>query len=283
MTAGGTIVDAHHHVWDLTVRDPAWLHGPQRAAIHRTFTTEDLRPLAAATGVRATVLVQTLALAEETEELLALAAGDDLVAGVVGWVDLTAPDVVERLAALRDGSHGAALRGVRHLVQDEPDDDWLARPDVLRGLRAVGEAGLVYDLLTVPRQLPAAVRAVAAAPDLTFVLDHCSKPPIADGTLEPWASNLRALARRPNVVCKLSGLVTEAAPDWTPADLRPYAEVVLDAFGPRRLMVGSDWPVCLLAARYETVIATAFELIEGLSPAERAEVLSGTASRVYRL
>jgi L-fuconolactonase len=277
------IVDAHHHVWDLAVRDPAWLRAPRLAAIHRTFTTDDLRPLAAAAGVRATVLVQTLALAQETEELLALAAGDDLVAAVVGWVDLTAPDVADRLAALLDGPHGTVLRGVRHLAQDEPDDDWLVRPDVLRGLQAVGEAGLVYDLLTLPRQLPAAVRAVAATQDLVFVLDHCSKPPIAGGSLQPWARDLRALARLPNVVCKISGLVTEAAPDWTVPDLRPYIDVVLDAFGPPRLMVGSDWPVCLLAADYGTVLATALELIEGLSPAERAEVRSGTATRVYRL
>jgi L-fuconolactonase len=283
MTSAGAIVDAHHHVWDLAVRDPAWLKDPRLAPIHRTFTTADLRPLATAAGVRATVLVQTLALAEETDELLALADGDDLVAGVVGWVDLGAPDVADRVAALLDGPHGAALRGVRHLVQDEPDDDWLARPDVLRGLRAVGEAGLVYDLLTFPRQLPAAVRAVSATPGLVFVLDHCSKPPIASGALEPWAGELRALARLPNVVCKLSGLVTEAAPDWTVADLRPYAEVVLDAFGPARLMVGSDWPVCLLAAGYDTVVATALGLIGSLSPAERAEVTTGTATRVYQL
>jgi L-fuconolactonase len=283
MTARDRIVDAHHHVWDLGVRDPDWLRDRRLAPIHRTFTTADLRPLAAAAGVGASVLVQTLALADETDELLALADGDDLVAGVVGWVDLTAPEVADRLAALLDGPHGAVLRGVRHLVQDEPDDDWLARPDVLRGLRAVGEAGLVYDLLTLPRQLPAAVRAVSATPSLVFVLDHCSKPPIASGALEPWAGELRALARLPNVVCKLSGLVTEAAPGWTVADLRPYAGVVLDAFGPRRLMLGSDWPVCLLAAPYDTVIGTALELIEGLSPAERSEVLSGTATRVYRL
>jgi L-fuconolactonase len=283
MTARDRIVDAHHHVWDLGVRDPDWLRDRRLAPIHRTFTTADLRPLAAAAGVGASVLVQTLALADETDELLALADGDDLVAGVVGWVDLTAPEVADRLAALLDGPHGAVLRGVRHLVQDEPDDDWLARPDVLRGLRAVGEAGLVYDLLTFPRQLPAATAAADATPGLTFVVDHCSKPPIADGTLEPWATHLRALARLPNVVCKLSGLVTEAGPAWSVDDLRPFADVVLDAFGPGRLMVGSDWPVCLLAAGYDEVLHAALDLVAGLSPAERAEVLSGTATRVYQL
>jgi L-fuconolactonase len=283
MATGGSIVDAHHHVWDLDVRDPAWLRDPRLAGIHRTFTVDHLRPLAEAAGVRATVLVQTVALPDETDELLAIAADDDLVAGVVGWVDLTAPDVGDRLAALLEGRHGGGLRGVRHLVQDEPDDDWLARSEVLRGLRAVGEAGLTYDLLTVPRQLPAAVRAAASTPGLVFVLDHCSKPPVAAGRLEPWAHQVRELAALPNVVCKLSGLVTEAAPDWTVADLRPYADVVLDAFGPRRLMVGSDWPVCLLAAGYDGVIGAALDLIEGLRPVERAEVLAGTASRVYRL
>jgi L-fuconolactonase len=271
------IVDAHHHLWDLAARDPGWLRRPGLEAIHRTFTVDDLRPQAETNGVTATVLVQTLNLPEETDELLAVADDHELVAAVVGWVDLTAPDVADRLAALPR----RWLRGVRHLVQDEPDDAWLARPDVLNGLRATRDAGLVYDVLTFPRQLPAARHAVDAVPDLVFVLDHCSKPPVASGELEPWASQVREIARRPNVVCKLSGLVTEAGPDWTADDLRRYADVVLEAFGPQRLLVGSDWPVCLLAARYEEVISVALRLVDGLSPTERHAVVAGTARGVY--
>ena len=173
--------------------------------------------------------------------------------------------------------------GVRHLVQGEPDPDWLGRPDVRRGLRAVADAGLVYDLLTRPRQLPAAREAARALPGLTFVLDHLSKPPIASGALQPWATLVRELAALPNVSCKLSGMVTEAGPRWTVAGLRPYAEVILDAFGPSRVMLGSDWPVCLLAASYVQVVSAAQELAAGLDQDEQADVFGGTAARVYRL
>jgi L-fuconolactonase len=169
-------------------------------------------------------------------------------------------------------------------VQAEPDPQWLVRPDVLRGLRAVAAAGLRYDLLTLPPHLPAATAAVRAVPELTFVLDHLSKPPIAAGDLEPWATDVRRLAAEPNVACKLSGMVTEADVDkWTVADLRPYADVVLEAFGPHRLMFGSDWPVCLVAGDYGDVVAAAWELTDGLSPGERADVFGGTATRVYQL
>ncbi|WP_447009589.1 amidohydrolase family protein [Saccharothrix hoggarensis] len=274
------IVDAHHHVWDLAVRDQDWITDPPMGAIRRDFSLADLAAVAG--PVTRTVLVQTVAVPEETPELLALAASTDLVGAVVGWTDLTSPAVGDALSALRAGGGGEWLRGVRHVVQAEPDPEWLCRPDVLRGLAAVGRAGLVYDLLTVPRQLPAARRAVAALPDVPFVLDHCSKPPIASGGLEPWAAGVRALAAHDNVTCKVSGLVTEADwRRWTVADLRPWFDVVLDAFGPSRLMFGSDWPVCLLAAPYADVLEAARALTDELSPAERAEVFAGTAARVY--
>ncbi|MFI7700420.1 amidohydrolase family protein [Nonomuraea sp. NPDC049480] len=272
-------IDAHHHVWDLAVRPHAWLDPEPMAPIRRTFTLDDLAPPAAAAGVTRTVLVQVLPDLAETVEFLALAAASDLVAGVVGWVDLTAPDVAAVLAAMPDG-----LVGVRHGVQSEPDPEWLNRPDVRRGLAAVEAAGLAYDLLTLPHQLPAAIDTVRALPGLTFVLDHLSKPPIAAGELQPWRDRIEELAALPNVYCKLSGMVTEA--DWTAwqvADLRPYAETVLEAFGPQRVMFGSDWPVCLLAAEYERVVATADQLCAGLSEGERAEVFAGTARRVYRI
>ncbi|SEF84691.1 L-fuconolactonase [Nonomuraea solani] len=272
-------IDAHHHVWDVSARPHTWLDGEKLAPVRRTFTLDDLAGPAAAAGVSRTVLVQVLPDQAETEEFLALAAGSELVAGVVGWVDLTAPDVGDRLAALPAG-----LVGVRHGVQSEPDPNWLNRPGVRRGLAAVAAAGLAYDLLTLPHQLPAAIDTVAALPGLTFVLDHLSKPPIAAGELEPWRSRIAELAAHPNVYCKLSGMVTEADwAAWRVADLRPYAEVVLEAFGPGRVMFGSDWPVCLLAAEYEQVAGAADELTAGLSEGERAEVFAGTARRAYRL
>ncbi|MFD9907325.1 amidohydrolase family protein [Streptomyces sp. NPDC059063] len=283
-SATGTVVDAHHHVWDLAVRDQDWITGPEMAPIRRTFTLDDLAPHARAAGVGATVLVQTVTVADETPEFLALAADSDLVAGVVGWTDLTRPDVADTLAGLRQLPGGEHLVGIRHQVQAEPDPAWLLRADVQRGLAAVADAGLRYDLVVLPHHLPACVEAAARLPRLTFVLDHLGKPPVASGDLEPWASSLRALAALPNTVCKLSGLVTEADwRSWTVAGLRPYADTALDAFGPDRLMVGSDWPVCELAASYEDVLAVARELMDSLSDAERAEAFGGTARRVYGL
>ncbi|MEV5341888.1 amidohydrolase family protein [Streptomyces sp. NPDC052676] len=278
------IVDAHHHLWDLSVRDQDWITGPQLAPLRRDFTVDDLRAETTAAEVGRTVLVQTVTVPEETPELLALADGHDLIAGVVGWTDLTRPDVADELARLRALPGGRHLKGIRHQIQAEPDPEWLLRPDVRRGLAALAAAGLVHDLVVRPHQLPACVRAAAAHPDLTFVLDHLGKPPVAAGATEPWAGLVRALAALPNTVCKLSGLVTEADPaSWAVDDLRPYADVVLDAFGPHRLMFGSDWPVCTLAATYGEVLTTATELTAALSEAERAEVFAGTATRVYGL
>ncbi|MEU8509114.1 amidohydrolase family protein [Streptomyces brevispora] len=284
MAVGPRIVDAHHHVWDLAVRDQEWITGEELAPLRRDFTLDDLEPETRANGVSATVLVQTVTVPEETPELLALADGSDLVAGVVGWSDLTAPDIADTLAALRELPGGDRLVSLRHQVQGEPDPEWLLRADVLRGLAAVADAGLVYDLVVRPHQLPAAARAAALLPGLTFVLDHAGKPPVATGQLHPWADDLRALAALPNTVCKLSGLVTEAdVHTWTVDGLRPYADTVIDAFGPSRLMFGSDWPVCRLAATYTEVVEAARTLVDGLGHDERNAVLATTAERVYGL
>ncbi|WP_246113823.1 amidohydrolase family protein [Streptomyces montanus] len=279
-----TTVDAHHHVWDLSVRDQDWITGPELQPIRRNFTAADLEPEARAAGVDRTVLVQTITVPEETPEFLALAEETELIGGVVGWTDLTRPDVTDELARLRELPGGAYLRGIRHQVQGEPDPEWLLRPDVRRGLDAVARAGLVYDLVVVPHQLPACVKAAADHPGLTFVLDHLGKPPIASGRREPWADAVRALAELPNTVCKLSGMVTEADhATWSVDDLRPYAATVLEAFGPSRLMFGSDWPVCTLAATYAQVLGAADALTAELSGSERAEVFAATATRVYAL
>lgn len=281
MTEPKQLIDAHHHVWDLAVRDQPWT--ATLPTLRRTFTLDELRPHLAAHDIARTVVVQTITVPDETPELLALAAAEPLVAGVVGWVDLTAPAVGDELARLRALPGGHALVGVRHQVQEESDPEWLCRPDVRRGLAAVAAAGLSYDLLVTADQLPAAVATVRALPESRFVLDHAGKPRIRESELESWRAHVAALGGCANVTVKLSGLVTEANETWTVADLRPYADALLESFGPARLMYGSDWPVCLLAASYDQVIGAAEELTSGLSPSERADVFGGTAARGYRL
>ncbi len=275
-------MDAHHHVWDLTVRDQPWT--ADLPALRRSFSIDDLRPDLAANHIDRTVVVQTVCVPEETPELLELAHRTPEVSGVVGWVDLAAPDVADRLAALGERRGGDGLVGVRHHVQDEPDPDWLRRPDVRKGLRAVGQAGLVYDLLVRHYQLPAVIDTVAALGEVRFVLDHGGKPDIAKGVIEPWKEQLISLSGFPNVAVKLSGLTTEADHHrWTLEQLRPYADVLLGAFGPDRTMWGSDWPVCLLAGCYADVVAAAADFTASMSRAERDMVFGGTARTWYEL
>jgi L-fuconolactonase len=262
------IVDAHHHLWQ---RPYDWMtDGYER--LRRPFGLDDLRAATDGLGVTATVAVQADTTERETRDLLAVP-----VDAVVGWVDLTAPDVAGRLAEL----HHPRLVGIRHTVQSEPDPEWLLRDDVRRGLRAVAASGLRYDLLLVPHQLPAAIRLARELPELPLVLDHGAKPPIAHGGWEPWSSDLGELAACEQVHCKLSGLVTEAHWDRWRGQVDRYADRLLEAFGPRRLMFGSDWPVCTVAATYAEVLELAQAAIAPLSPAERAEVLGGTARRFY--
>jgi L-fuconolactonase len=275
------IVDAHHHFWDPGRADYPWLTD-DLAVIRRPFGVDHLQPLIEAAGVDATVLVQTRSSVDETREFLATAAQTPFIRGVVGWVDLTDPGVGDLLAELREAPGGERLVGIRHQVHDEPDPDWLLRPDVRRGLQAVGEAGLAYDVLVRSRELPAALEVARRYPDMRFVIDHLAKPPIADGAIEPWSSLLGGFGTLDNVVAKVSGLVTEADPTtWRPDDLRPYIERSLDIFGPGRLAFGSDWPVCLLAASYDEVVETARSLVADLSEADRSAVFGGTARRVY--
>jgi L-fuconolactonase len=278
-------VDAHHHLWDPGRRAYPWMD-ESVAAIRRPFGVEDLEAAAGPQGFGQTVVVQAVSSVEETEELLALAAASDRVAGVVGWVDLAGPEVAATLDALRARPGGEALVGIRHQVHDEPDPDWLLRDQVTDGLAAVAAAGLVYDLLVRERELPAARAVAERLPELTLVLDHLAKPRIRQGATEPWAGELAALARHPNVACKVSGLVTEADWNaWTPAQLVPYLRHAAEVFGPERLLFGSDWPVCLLAAGYAEVVAATEEALDrsGLGPAERDTVFGATARRLYRL
>jgi L-fuconolactonase len=268
------LIDAHHHLWDPGRREYDWLAGLD--TIRRPYTEADLR---AVTPASATVLVQTVPSVEETLEFLGIAAASPLVAGVVGWVDLTAPDIADRLAELRAAPGGDALVGIRHQAQDEPDPRWLVRPEVRRGIAAVAAAGLTYDVLVRPAQHEATIALADALPGVRLVLDHAGKPAVAAGGYEPWAAFLTSLAARPNVFCKLSGLVTEA--DWTKWTVD--AEHVLASFGPDRVLFGSDWPVCELAATYDEVHEAALAFTSALSTAERSEVFAGTATRVYPL
>jgi L-fuconolactonase len=277
------IVDTHHHFWDPARADYPFLTD-DLAAIRRSFGPADLAPLLGAAGIDATILVQTRSSLEESKEFLATAAATPFIRGVVGWVDLRDPAVGVTIAQLRAGAGGDRLVGIRHQVQDEEDQDWLVRDDVRRGIEEVGRAGLVYDLLVRSREMPAARAVVAAMPDVRFVVDHLAKPPIREGARQPWADLVSGLGGLPNTWWKVSGLVTEADwRDWRPADLQPYVEHVLAVVGPERLMFGSDWPVCLLAATYDEVVAAAREAFGGLSEAERAAVFGGTAVDVYGL
>ena len=269
------IVDAHHHFWDPALHQYPWM-GDELAAIRRPFGPADLRPLLAGNRVERTVLVQTISSLDETREFLDIAAATDFVDGVVGWVDLTSPDVAATIASFNND----LLVGIRHQVHDEPDPQWLLRDEVQRGIAAVGAAGLVYDLLVRTRELPAALETVRRNPDTSFVIDHCAKPRIAGGSWDAeWEQALAPLGDEDNVVCKLSGLVTEADWNaWTPEQLEPYVKRVVGWFGPRRCMFGSDWPVCLLAAGYDRVLHTMQEIVG------RDEWIFGlTACRIYGL
>ncbi len=278
------VVDSHHHFWDPTRRDYYWMGGDELTAIRKPIGPEDLRPLLTENNVDRTVIVQTVPTVEETEEFLSIAAATDFVAGVVGWVDLTDPAVGDTLAELKSSANGKYLVGIRHQVHDEADPDWVARGDVIRGIEAVGAAELAYDLLPKQRELPACLPAVDANPEMRFVVDHIAKPLIAAREMEPWSARLAELAKRPNVYCKLSGMVTEA--DWTgwkPEDLKPYVDRVLELFGEDRVMFGSDWPVCLLAADYATVKGTLESLLGNPEGDIHAKIFGGNATTVYRL
>jgi L-fuconolactonase len=278
------VIDAHQHFWDPATGSCGWMT-EEYASIRRVFAPDDLRPELKANHVDGTILVQTWHDLEETRVFLGTAASNDFVAGVVGWVDLTDPNVDETIAALKARSDGRFLVGIRHLVHDEPDPDWLLRDDVRRGLAAVSRAGLTYDLLLRSRELPAGLRTAEAFPEMRFVIDHIAKPNIREGVFEPWAALMRRFRPlRGHVWCKLSGMVTEANwKTWQPQDLRPFVLEVLDIFGPDRCMFGSDWPVCLVASSYGRVKSALESCLDHLSPAERALVLGGAAIQAYRL
>lgn len=272
-------IDAHHHLWHYRPADYPWI-GPDMPALARDFLVEDLATEVAASGLDGTIAVQARQSLEETRFLLSTARNSQIIHGVVGWAPLGSRDFPYHLEALRDEQK---LLGLRHVVQDEPDDDFLHRVDFNEGIRAISAAGLTYDILIYERHLPAAISFVDRHPQQLFILDHAAKPRVRERVLDPWRSNIRELAQRENVYCKVSGLVTEADwRYWTRTDLEPYFDALLDAFGPRRLMAGSDWPVCLLATSYERWFSTLRELIQKLSEHEQDAILGGTAAEVYQ-
>lgn len=279
------VIDAHQHFWDPEgAYDYPWLSGPY-APIRRSFSVDDLRPWLEEFGIDGTVAVQSWNSLDETRDYLRIAQANARVAGVVGWVDLTDPGVGHVLAELKRSPEGRYLVGIRHLLHEEPDPAWILRDDVGRGLAALAEAGLAYDLVGKTVHLPAMLRAVERHPDLRFVLDHIAKPEIRDGVFEPWGGHMTALAaHRDHVWCKLSGMITEADwKAWTPAHLAPYVGHVLAKFGPGRCMFGTDWPVCLVAGSYGQVLGALRECLSGIDAASREQVFGRSAVEAYRL
>ena len=273
-------IDAHQHFWVYDQREYAWIDDSM-ASLRRDFLPNDLKPELERNGFQGSVVVQARQTLEETRWLLELAADASFILGVVGWVDLRSPDVRSQLQTF---AGNPKLLGVRHVVQNEPEDRFLLQPEFLRGIGVLEEFDLTYDILIYPRHLQVAAEFVRHFPCLRFVLDHLAKPLIKSGRVHPWRTGMRDLARFPNVFCKLSGMVTEADwQHWTAADLRPYFDVVLNAFGPKRLMFGSDWPACLLACTYGRWFDTVHEFVNDLSSAEREMILGEVASGVYGL
>ncbi len=272
-------IDSHQHFWSYDPQQYPWIKPEWR--IKRSFLPADLRPLLDCAGLDGCVAVQARQTLEESRWLLQLADQSPMIKGVVGWVDLQSEDVARQLEQF--ASHPKFV-GVRHVVQDEPDDNFMLRPEFLRGVRRLKELDLTYDILIFPKQLPAAIALVRQFPEQPFVLDHIAKPLIRDGILEPWREQIRELARHPNVLCKISGMVTEAKWDgWKPADFRPYLDVVLEAFGAKRILYGSDWPVCLLASEYAQVFDLARSHAATLSESEQAAFFGENAAGFYGL
>jgi L-fuconolactonase len=274
------IVDSHQHFWEVGRFDYPWMSS-EVEILYRDYLPPTIEPIIKECGVAQTVLVQASDSIEETRWMLSLADRYQFIAGVVGWVDLKGREVEQQLKELT--AH-PKFKGVRHLVESEPLDDWLLQPEVLRGLQALSHYGVSYDLLVHTRHLKHVKTVAERCPELRLVVDHMAKPPVASGEIKGWAQGLKEVAAYQNISCKLSGLVTEAKhTSWRTDDLRPYVEFALESFGPGRLMFGSDWPVCLLAASYDQVLESFQTLLAGLGEKERGRIFAENAREFYRL
>jgi len=273
-------IDSHQHFWVYDPREYEWIDDSM-AALRRDFLPHDLKPELDLAGFQGSVAVQARQTTEETRWLLQLAASSPFILGVVGWVDLPSPDVRSQL---REFSQNPKLVGVRHVVQGEPDERFMLRPEFLRGIAALEEFDLAYDILIYSKHLPVAAEFVRQFPRQRFVLDHLAKPPIKSGSLQPWERGIRELADFPNVLCKLSGLVTEADwQQWKPEHIAPYLDVAFECFGAERLMIGSDWPVCTAAASYARAMGVVEDHIGRQSIQAKDSILGGNAQRFWKL
>lgn len=272
-------IDAHQHFWSLARGDYGWLT-PELGVIYRDFMPDDLSPWLQAADIEGTVLVQAAPTVAETEFMLSLAAENNFIKGIVGWVDLEAPDAADQIARL---ASNPALVGLRPMIQDIADPDWMLRDTLTPAFEALIAQDLTFDALTLPQHLGNLHKLLARHPDLRVVIDHASKPFIKEGVIAGWAEDMAALARDTKAFCKLSGMVTEAASDWTTNDLGPYADHLLGTFGPDRLIWGSDWPVCTLASTYARWVDTSNDLLSTLTETELKAVWGGNAARAYNL
>ena len=271
------IIDAHQHFWLLQRGDYGWLT-PERASIYRDFLPADLQPILAKHHIHGTVLVQAAPTRAETDYLLSLAEQTPFIRGVVGWEDFTSPTAAQTISAL---AGNPLLVGLRPMIQDIPQVDWMLGTALTPAFDALLAADLCFDALTLPQHLPALLQLATRHPDMRMVIDHGSKPRIAVNAFDGWAQHMTLVAAETSAYCKLSGLVTEARADWKTSDLQPYVDHLLDTFGPARLIWGSDWPVCILASSYERWVDTTQVLLQGLSASERTAVMGGNAATVY--
>jgi L-fuconolactonase len=273
-------IDSHHHLWRYNERDYVWMSDGM-SILRRDFLLPEFAEALRQSGIQGVVTIQARQMIEETRWLLSLAQTSAIIRGVVGWVPLAHPSVREQLEKF---AQNPRLKGVRHVLHDEPDDDYMLRDDFNRGVGLLEEYGLVYDILIFERHLPQAIRLVDRHPNQVFIVDHIAKPRIGAHLLSPWREKLRELARRENVYCKVSGMVTEADwKDWTLEDLAPYFDVVLSTFGPKRIMFGSDWPVLNLAASYPRWVEMVQRAFAALSEWEQSRIWGETAAEAYRL
>ena len=277
-------IDSHHHVWDLSVREQGWMVGEALNPIKKNFSINDLREAITGCGIDKTVVVQTVTNYDETPELLELADTDDLVAGVVGFLKIDSEDAISHLDSYQSLRGFEYLVGIRDIAHDYEDVKYLSKPQVIKNVQELGKRGLVYDLLTKTPHMRAAIDLVKACPNTKFVLDHISKPYIAKADMQPWADQITELASFENVVVKVSGLFTEADwKNWKKEDFWPYLEHITKSFTPNRMMFGSDWPVCLLAATYKQSIDLVEEFTSKFSESEKNAFWAGTANKAYGL